>query len=49
MRGIEKQLHIVDEDGLRELDDKLTDVQAPIETFTDVRDWYKPLLTRLIE
>ena len=24
-------------------------MKAPIEHYTDVRDWFKPLLTRLIE
>jgi len=42
-------LRISSEEGLREIDDKLTDPRAPIEQFTDVNDWYKPLLTRLIE
>lgn len=49
VKAIETKLQISTEDGLRELDDKLTDVRAPIEHFTDIRDWYKPLLTRLIE
>jgi len=49
VRQIDANLHIQTEEGMREIDDRLSDVNAPIETFTDVRDWYKPLLTKLIE
>lgn len=49
VKQIDASLHIKTEEGMRELDDRLTSVKAPLETFTDVRDWYKPLLTKLIE
>ena len=42
-------MHISSEEGLREIDDQLTVAKAPIEEFTDLKDWYKPLLTKLIE
>jgi len=49
VKAIDTKLQISTEEGLRELDDTLTNVRAPIDHFTDLRDWYKPLLTRIIE
>ena len=34
---------------MREIADILTTTKAPIKEYTDVRDWYKPLLSTLIE
>jgi hypothetical protein len=34
---------------MREINDKLSDTTLPIEEYQDVRDWYKPMLTKLIE
>lgn len=48
-KQVDKDLQIKGEDGMREISDALADTTVPIENYTDVRDWYKPLLTRLIE
>jgi len=42
-------LFISSEDNLREINDTLYQTKVNIGEYTDVRDWYKPLLTRLIE
>ena len=34
---------------MREIADKLSETKAPLDEHTDVRDWYKPLLSTLIE
>ena len=34
---------------MREITDRLTETRAPISQHMDVRDWYKPLLSSLIE
>ena len=40
---------IKNEDNMREIADRLSETRAPISEHTDVRDWYKPLLSSLIE
>lgn len=42
-------MFISSEDNLREINDTLYQTKVNIGEYTDVRDWYKPLLTRLIE
>jgi hypothetical protein len=48
VKQIDQELQI-SEEGMRELDSNLTVAKAPIEEFTDLKDWYKPLITKLIE
>lgn len=48
-KNIETDLRITSEDGMREISDALADTTVPIEQYTDVSDWYKPLLTKIIE
>ena len=40
---------IKSEDNMREIADILTTTKAPLKEHKDVRDWYKPLLSTLIE
>ena len=42
-------MFISDEDNMRQIHDSLTQTKANIDQYTDVRDWYKPMLTRLVE
>ena len=48
-KSIEAEMFISDEDNMRQIHDSLTQTKANIDQYTDVRDWYKPMLTRLVE
>ena len=41
-KAIESNLGISTEEGMREINDNLTDTTLPIEEYQDIHDWYKP-------
>ena len=46
---IDAKFRVSDEDGMRLVDGDSVSVKAEIETYTDVRDWYKPLFQRILD
>ena len=48
VKSIEKELRISD-DQMVAFKKDATEVEPPIEEYTDYNDWYKPLLAKLIE
>lgn len=47
-KAIDKNLGLTEKD-VREINDRLTDTTIPIEEYQGVRDWYKPMLNKLID
>lgn len=49
VKCIDSDFQVIGEDGLRMIDHSLIDPRPPIEEFTDINDWYKPILSRILE